>query len=243
MAPQFAELNGRKIIVNQTWAGIMAAYTDDIPFRNHVGNGAIFEQDMITDMIEPYIKRAKYIFDIGAHTGHHTVPYCRINPDAVINSFEPQPEMFALLQINVMNNKPATDRVQLFNMALGDKHGTAEMQKDTFGGTAYLGKGGHSVNCTTLDALNPKGCDYMKIDVEGYEPLVVAGATETIKKFRPFIVFEDNGSSKENGITDLDIHKMLRDLEYQIHELVYDNFLAVPLVKSKFKNCSGIVKA
>lgn len=31
------------------------------------------------------------------------------------------------------------------------------------------------------------------------------------------------------------------DMEYVIHPLVYDNFLAIPLVKSGFKNCSGAV--
>ena len=238
---KIADLDGRKIVINQTWAGIMAAYVDDIAFCNHVSNGAIFEQDMIKDMLEPYIKRSKYIFDIGAHTGHHTIPYCNINPDAIIQSFEPQPEMFKLLNINVMNNKHLTKNVHICNMALGNNHSILEMQKDTFGGSAYIGKGGHSVHCTTLDSLNPIGCDYMKIDVEGYEPLIIEGAINTIKKFHPFIVFEDNGSSKDNNITDLNIHEMLKGLEYHIHELVYDNYLAIPIVKSNFKNCSGIV--
>jgi hypothetical protein len=79
----------------------------------------------------------------------------------------------------------------------------------------------------------------MKIDVEGYEPLVINGGIETIKKFRPFICFEDNGSSITNGITELSTHEILEQLEYKIHPLVYDNFLAVPLVKSNFKNGSG----
>lgn len=34
--------NEREIIVNNTWAGVLGAYMEDIPFRNHVGNGAVF---------------------------------------------------------------------------------------------------------------------------------------------------------------------------------------------------------
>ena len=65
--------NDKEILVNNTWAGVLGAYIEDIPFRNHVGNGAVFEQDMILDMLEPYIKRAKYICDVGGHTGHHSL--------------------------------------------------------------------------------------------------------------------------------------------------------------------------
>lgn len=60
-----------------------------------------------------------------------------------------------------------------------------------------------------------------------------------LRLYRPFICFEDNGSSVRNGITDLSTHKILEELEYTIHPLVYDNFLAIPIVKSKFRNCSG----
>jgi len=233
---------GEDIVVNRTWAGIIGSYFKDIAFKNHVANGAIFEQDMILGMLEPYIKRSKYIFDIGAHCGHHTLAYSHLNNEAEIHSFEPQKKMFNLLNVNVSNNKPQTKNVRLYNIGLGNEHKQAEMQMDSFGGSAYIGEGGEHVKILELDTLNPPGCDYMKIDVEGYEPFVLQGAIETIKKFRPVICFEDNGSSKDNGITELSSHEILKDLEYIIEPLVYDNFIALPIVKSNFKNCSGIAK-
>jgi hypothetical protein len=231
--------NEKEIIVNQTWAGIVGSYMEDIPFRNHIMNGAIFEQDMIIGMLEPYIKWSRYICDIGAHCGHHTLAYSNLNENTKIYSFEPQEYMFKMLQLNIFNNLPQTKNVTAYNFALGDVHGVKHMQRDTFGGSAFIGDGGQKINMVTLDSLNINGCDFMKIDVEGYEPLVLEGARETIKKYRPVICFEDNGSSKINGITDLDVHKMLSELEYVIHPLVYDNFLALPLVKSGFRNGSG----
>jgi hypothetical protein len=33
--------------------------------------------------------------------------------------------------------------------------------------------------------------------------------------------------------------ELLTELEYVIHPLVYDNFIALPIVKSNFKNISG----
>jgi FkbM family methyltransferase len=235
-----ATFEGRDVIINKTWAGTLAAYMEDIPFRNHVGNGAVFETDMIQNMLEPYIKRATYIYDIGAHTGHHTLAYASLNQSASIFSFEPQTPMFKLLEINVHNNPDRNKNIQLYNLAVGNKHEIASMQKDTFGGSAHIGVGGENVSVIRLDDLSPKGCDFMKIDVEGFEYNVLEGAMNTIRKYRPVICFEDNGSSVTNNITDKSAKQLLLDNEYVIHELVYENLLALPLVKSKFRNASGI---
>ena len=237
---KIADFEDRKVVINHTWAGNLAAYTDDIPFRNHVGNGAVFESDMIRDMLEPYIKRSKYIYDIGAHTGHHTLAYATLNTDAHIYAFEPQPPMFKLLTINVMNNPERNKNIQLYNFAVGNDHGKVCMEKDTFGGSAHIGVGGDEVKIIRIDDMNPAGCDFMKIDVEGYEYNVIEGAIDTIRKFRPVICFEDNGSGVKNDITDKSAKQLLIENEYVVHDLVYDNFIALPIVKSKFRNASGI---
>ena len=44
----------------------------------------------------------------------------------------------------------------------------------------------------TLDSLDLEACDFLKCDTEGCELLVVRGALETIKKFRPVMVMEHN---------------------------------------------------
>ena len=237
---QIQQFEGKDIIINQTWAGVLGSYCDDNAFRNHIGNGAIFEQDMIRGMLEPYVKRSKYIFDIGAHCGHHTMAYSTFNPEAEIHSFEPQSLMFKMLNINVMNNSERCMNVRTYNLALSNKHTNGEMEKGSNGGGGYIGKGGEPIKMITLDSLNVKGCDYMKIDVEGHEPLVLEGAIETIKKYRPVICFEDVDFLR-NRMTEKNSHQILKDLEYVIHPLVYNNFLALPLVKSGFKNESGHV--
>ena len=55
-----------------------------------------------------------------------------------------------------------------------------------------IGDGGEEIETITIDSLNLESCDYMKIDVEGFEPLVLIGAEQTIKKFKPTILFESN---------------------------------------------------
>ena len=47
----------------------------------------------------------------------------------------------------------------------------------------------------TLDSFNFSNVDYIKIDVEGHELKVLKGATNTIKKYNPLIIMEENGSA------------------------------------------------
>ena len=59
------------------------------------------------------------------------------------------------------------------------------------------GKGAfHAAQMVCIDKLAPVKCDFMKIDVEGYEPQVIAGAIETIKKFKPSMLVEVNDPTK-----------------------------------------------
>jgi len=254
--PQLSTFNDKKIIINQTWAGPMAAYVEDNTFCNHVSNGAIFEQDMILDMLEPYIKRCKVMIDIGGHSGHHTIPYCALNDGVEVHTFEPQKHMFELLNINILNNKDKCKNVRTYNMAVGNTHcethlckpeANAGQDKDKFEyGGVHIGTDGEPTKMITLDSLNFQKCDWMKIDVEGAEPLVLEGAIETIKRCRPIICFESNWTigNREKFPDDFKniektSHEILEELEYVIHPLVYDNFIAFPIVKSNFKNMSG----
>ena len=55
-----------------------------------------------------------------------------------------------------------------------------------------IGQGGESITIKTLDSFDLPGLDFMKIDVEGAEGLVLQGAEQTIRKYRPVIFFEHN---------------------------------------------------
>jgi FkbM family methyltransferase len=254
------KFNERDIVINQTWCGPLAAYVEDNTFCNHISNGATVEQDMILDMLEPYIRRCKMMVDIGGHSGHHTIPYCKLNPGIEVHTFEPQKHMFDLLNINIYNNNENCKNVRTYNMAVGNKHceinlcnpsKTSGLNKDKYEyGGVHISKDstGELTKMITLDSLNFKNCDWIKIDVEGAEPLVIDGAVETIKRCRPIICFESNYTveNRENFPDEFRIDKSatekLKELEYVIHPLVYDNFIAFPLVKSGFKNVSGIPK-
>jgi hypothetical protein len=50
-----------------------------------------------------------------------------------------------------------------------------------------------------IDDLELPRCDLIKIDVEGMEPDVIAGARRTIERFRPVIYCENNTLDKTAG--------------------------------------------
>jgi hypothetical protein len=84
----------------------------------------------------------------------------------------------------------------------------------------YWNRGGKviQVNCRTLDSIvedlkiEP---DFVKIDVEGCEHLVLRGASQVLSKFRPRIVLEANpGDSGAPAVT-----RILSQYGYEFHNI------------------------
>jgi FkbM family methyltransferase len=91
-------------------------------------------------------------------------------------------------------------------------------------GAVQLGKGGPMVEMITIDSLDLKRVDLIKVDIEGSEPLMFYGAKNTIYRCRPIIIFEHNhvklndetikimGISKE--VQNFNIVQFCKDLGY-----------------------------
>ena len=148
------------------------------------------------------IRRSRCFIDVGANCGVYTVLGCKINPTVRVVAVEPVPKVYAALANNVAQNG-LDARVTMLNVALGNTNGTAcfhEAEDCTMGSFAvdgYHGRRGNvtQVKCRTMDSiveelnLEP---DFVKIDVEGFEDVVLSGADRTLSTFRPRIVLEAN---------------------------------------------------
>jgi FkbM family methyltransferase len=233
-----------------TSRGYISYYKNDLAFTKFLSINKIYEQDLIENYLSDIIKNASTILDIGAHCGSHTIVYKNINPDVKVHSFEPQKKLFELLTKNVEANK--FSNVKLYNNAVANKPIKYSLGKSisdgasvdlpiSYGKNTYsnlggvkLGLGGESVECITIDSLNLDSCDYIKIDVEGAEHLVIEGAKETIKRFKPAIMFEHNSQRLSDETLKLfdaaeipDIFKALEELGYTVTAIdSAGNFLA-----------------
>ncbi|MBV5302722.1 MAG: FkbM family methyltransferase [Chlorobium sp.] len=144
------------------------------------------------------------VIDVGANIGSfslklaHSVFKMAIHGVRIF-SFEPNPYIFKSFGENLLKNKKISSFIISEEIALGSKNETITLLLDqkNSGSSKVISSPDVEcikVHCTTIDtfisANNLQRLDFLKIDVEGYEPFVIDGALETIKKFKPVIYCE-----------------------------------------------------
>lgn len=121
----------------------------------------------------------------GGHIGIY--PKELANHFTTVYSFEPSNENYECLIKNVSN-------VFLFNKALTETNKNVGVEKYSPRNTgAWHIIDGSDTEGVTIDSLNLADVDFIQLDVEGYELLVLQGAIKTIKESYPVIMVEDRG--------------------------------------------------
>lgn len=145
--------------------------------------------------------RGDVLLDIGANVGMYSI-YAAATRDAMVYAFEPESQNYALLNRNIHDNGLG-GRVLAYATALSDATGFHRLYLSEFiaGGschnfgeaTNYRGEPmatAYEQGCfsTTVDALVAQGAmpvpTHIKIDVDGIEPKVLAGAHGTLRDAR-----------------------------------------------------------
>lgn len=224
--------------------GKIAYYKNDQEMVKQKLYNIFFEQEYVLRYLKDYVEKSDVILDIGAHCGSHSLLYKFINPSSKIYSFEPQRMLYRLLVKNLRSN--GYKDVLCLNNAVGNVMGNVEMNSfsidgdNSFSPVSYgtemffnlaglqVGSGGESAYMLTVDSMNLKSCDFIKIDVEGYEPLVLEGAKKTIEKYRPIISYESNFKTLSN--VSVSSHQFLANLGYRCDNVWEDNWIAVPTI-------------
>jgi FkbM family methyltransferase len=108
------------------------------------------------------------IIDGGSNIGMSILYFKSVYPAARIIGFEPDPDIFALLQENVTRNK--LDNVTLINAGLSAESGTATFIKDDkAGGQVGEGKDSITVKVERLSKWLSDPVDFLKLNIEGEE--------------------------------------------------------------------------
>jgi FkbM family methyltransferase len=157
--------------------------------------------------------------DVGANVGSFSVVAARIvGPAGRVIAVEPVPEVAALLEASAARNGLAHLRV--VRSALGRVAGRATMQIQASSGISYLGAPHHrqaddhirgevDVPVERLDDLlareDAPAPALVKIDVEGREPDVLAGAANTLAVGAAFVVELVTQNLRRFGATPEDI--------------------------------------
>ena len=137
------------------------------------------------------------VLDVGAHVGYYTVLSAVLaGPSGAVWSFEPNPVNAGFLRCHAEINGLRQVRVE--QAAVSDAEGTARFDFGTGSGTGHLSTDG-AIEVRTLrlddvcaaNGIVPKA---VKIDVEGAEAAVLAGAAATIERARPVIFLSTHGA-------------------------------------------------
>ena len=153
----------------------------------------------------------RVFIDIGANVGVFSLMASQIFND--VYSFEPMRENYELLENNLKLNK--ISNVHAYNYALGKNEGHGELIINPLnnGGTSVKlldKKEKNSLKIVTLDKLDFKRVDLIKIDVEGSELEVLNGLKKTKDNCNPTFFIEIS-SSIEN------VRKILATLGKDYH--------------------------
>ena len=178
-------------------------------------------------------QRAAVFFDVGANEGDYSALLLQQFPSAVVHAFEPHPANHAKF---VARGFP-TERARIHKVALGAAPGVLTLHD-------HAGSAGSShaslyqatitefhadravaiqVPIATLDEVAAReGVDYidfLKVDTEGHELAVFAGASRLLKEKRiGFIQFEFNALHVYSRVFFRDFRNLLAD--YSLHRLL-----------------------
>jgi FkbM family methyltransferase len=135
-------------------------------------------------------------YDVGANVGFYTLLFSHlVGTGGRVLAFEPFPRNVSLLRRHVELNRCAN--VTVFDAAVFDHDGTALFEEAPSASMGRLSdRGSFAVECRRLDKVIGEGFpppDLIKIDVEGAEGSVLAGAAEILQKYAPLIFLATHG--------------------------------------------------
>lgn len=170
------------------------------------------------------------VFDVGANVGFFTLQFAQwVGEGGRVVALEPEPRNFAHLE-DALARAGLAARVATVAAAVSDRPGAVALELNPFHpGDHKLGLEGATagtvtVAATTLDdevrAHALERVDFIKIDVQGAEPLVIGGALETLARFRPTLYVEiDDQHLRRFGSSARALIAWLCELGYQVHAL------------------------
>jgi FkbM family methyltransferase len=205
----------------------LAVDTADASVSAHLLAGMPYEPHLVS-FFKERIKPGMVVIDVGANMGFHTMLAARlVGESGKVISFEPNSENCRLLLLSLSENQ--FRQVELYPVAASNRQGHALF-------TTHVGSNGgllpsteevlHRPSCVVvptfrLDDLVKERVDFMKLDTEGAEGLVIGGAKTLIEKYRPTIVCEFSMEMlpRVSGITGAEYLTYFQALGYDLHIL------------------------
>ena len=183
-------------------------------------NGTIEENACY--FLQKAVSEGAVCYDIGANIGYHTLIMARsANNGGVVYSFEAIPEVCEVLTNNAKINN--LHNVVVVNKVVWRESGTLTLIRSIDIDQAAVSTKTKKSNplremiicdATTVDdfvAAGNRPPSFLKIDVEGAEVNVLAGAADTLTSYHPMILCETHGVIPAQGV-----YETLVNLNYEL---------------------------
>lgn len=207
----------------------------EIDVRSHifrrVSSARQYESELAA-IVKRYIDLGRDAIDVGANVGFFSVLLAKsLDPGRRVLAIEPTPLAVKYLRNNIRRNE-VNDSVLVFEGAAKDVSGPCVLsviegkeEYSSLGGIHHCKVQGElskeiEVPGSTIDELVEKyglSPGFIKIDTEGAECLVISGAKETIRKYRPVILSEASEALLADcNCSSEELFALLRESKYRI---------------------------
>jgi FkbM family methyltransferase len=189
-------------------------------------------EPQLTELLKRILEPGMTVVDGGANVGYFTLLCARlVGQEGRVYAFEPEPRNFGLLRKSVERNR--ADNVVLTQGALSDRRGQEKLYLDrsNFGEPSLRQAnvtepvGAVDVETLSLDdflaSQNEPRVDLIKLDTQGAEGLVLAGAARLLDEGAPRIVVMEFApwGLRNMGTDPLDLLRDLRDRGFDLRVL------------------------
>lgn len=149
-----------------------------------------------------FVQSGGVAIDVGANLGEWAVPLARaVGAGGRVLCCEPNPVVAAALAATLRINN--LGQAEVLQLAVSDADGEGRFAIDRGdSGLSRLAAAGILVPLRALDSLVEEAAldrlDLIKIDVEGHEAAVLAGATQTLQRHCPALIFESGHEAADD---------------------------------------------
>lgn len=180
------------------WVAYKGQHTEPT-FKKDEGDG----QEPLRRIAYQYVKQWRICIDAGANVGMWTRNL--MQDFETVHCFEPNPMFIECWHKNIPSDKNAI----LHEVGLGEADSTANFSQPL---DQKLQRTPGSIKIQTLDSYELTNIDFIKIDVDGYEDLLLKGAKNTLANNSPVINIEMKTAKRPNVVRTS--RKILADLGY-----------------------------
>lgn len=174
-----------------------------------------------------YLKEGDVVIDAGANVGIFSmVAAMMVGPTGEVYSIEPHPKTFEYLRLHIADNQAS--HVKVFQLALGDRSGSVNFSDNTdnddLNHIVAEEAGGITVPMRRLDdLLIANSVDLLKIDVEGYELIVLESAASLLPRVRCVLFEVEDEKCRRFGRGALELLSFVRSQGFRLLRIVGDS--------------------